>query len=116
MHSTLILAAQALPAARAATKWELFAAKKGIKPKSAAARQNLRYDAAADAWVPRWGHNGANKAPDRDWLVEVDDRKERELPEGTTLRGLGRRDRKERVKRGERLMRANERRARKDVK
>jgi len=45
--------------------------------------------------------------------VEVDEKKERERKEGTTRQGDGRRDRKEKVKRNERLQRANERKGRK---
>jgi regulator of ribosome biosynthesis len=76
----------------------------------------MQYDEATGEWVPKWGYKGANKAGENDWIVEVDEKKERELKgkggEETGVRGVGRRERKERVKRGERLMRANERRAR----
>jgi len=46
--------------------------------------------------------------------VEVDPKKERERKEGTELRGDGRRESKEKVRRGERMQRANERRGRKN--
>jgi regulator of ribosome biosynthesis len=72
------------------------------------------YDEATGEWVPKWGYKGANKAAEGDWIVEVDERKERERKEGTERQGDGRRERKERVRRNERLMRANERKGRKN--
>jgi regulator of ribosome biosynthesis len=73
----------------------------------------MQYDEATGEWVPKWGYKGANKAGENDWIVEVDMKKERERKEGTTQQGDGRRDRKEKVKRNERLQRANERKGRK---
>jgi len=73
----------------------------------------MQYDEATGEWVPKWGYKGANKAGEGDWIVEVDEKKERERKEGTTRQGDGRRDRKEKVKRNERLQRANERKGRK---
>jgi len=55
----------------------------------------------------------AAKAWENDWIVEVDEKKERERKEGTERGGDGRRERKEKVRRNERLMRANERKGRK---
>lgn len=73
----------------------------------------MQYDEATGEWVPKWGYKGANKAGENDWIVEVDMKKERERKEGTTQQGDGRRERKEKVKRNERLQRANERKGRK---
>lgn len=78
------------------------------------------YDEATGEWVPKWGYKGINKAHDNDWIVEVDMKKERERKEagrgiegsGMTIGGDSRRERKERLKRGERLQRANERKGR----
>ena len=58
------------------------------------------YDDATGEWVPKWGYKGANKAGEDDWIVEVDEKKEAE--------------RKEKVRRNERMMRANERKGRKN--
>ncbi|OBT48665.1 hypothetical protein VE00_00736 [Pseudogymnoascus sp. WSF 3629] len=102
-----------LPPPKAETTWERFARKKGIKAKTADVRQKMQYDEATGEWVPKWGYKGANKAGENDWIVEVDMKKERERKEGTTQQGDGRRDRKEKVKRNERLQRANERKGRK---
>jgi regulator of ribosome biosynthesis len=75
----------------------------------------LVYDEASGEWVPRWGYKGKNKQGENDWLVEVDEKKEREREadgkEGG-VRGVGRKERLEKVRRNERKQRANERRAR----
>lgn len=103
---------QPLPPPKAQTTWEKFAAKKGIKSKTAEQRKKMVYDEATGEWVPKWGYKGANKAGENDWIVEVDEKKERERKEGTERQGDGRRARVERVKRGERLQRKNERKER----
>lgn len=59
--------------------------------------------------MPKWGYKGSNKGVENDWIVEVDAKKEKERKEGTEVRGDSRRERVERIKRGERKMRANER-------
>ncbi|KAF7169464.1 hypothetical protein CNMCM5623_002173 [Aspergillus felis] len=114
-----------LPTPKQPTKWELFARKKGIgkyssKPGAALAdkerRKKLVYDEEKGEWVPRWGYKGKNKSDD-EWLVEVkekDWKKEEEAAaKGSSIRGLSRADRKERIRRNERKMRSNERRSRK---
>ncbi|EKD15531.1 ribosome biogenesis regulatory protein [Drepanopeziza brunnea f. sp. 'multigermtubi' MB_m1] len=103
-----------LPPPKAQTTWEKFAAKKGIKAKSAEQRKKMVYDDATGEWVPKWGYKGANKAGENDWIVEVDMKKEAERKEGTERQGDGRRERKEKVRRNERLQRANDRKGRKN--
>ncbi|KAG9231548.1 putative regulator of ribosome biosynthesis [Amylocarpus encephaloides] len=103
-----------LPPPKAQTTWERFAAKKGIKPKTAEERKKLVYDEATGEWVPKWGYKGKNKEGEGDWIVEVDEKKERERKEGTEQRGDARRERKEKIKRNERMQRANERKGRKN--
>lgn len=98
-----------LPAAKEPTKWERFAAKKGIKPKTREQRRNIQYNEEKGEWERKWGYKGANKQLEKDWLVEVDPAKEAKLKEGETLRGQSRRERVERQKRNERKMRKNER-------
>ena len=87
------------------------------------------YDEERGEWVPKWGYKGANKDGEGDWLVEVDDDGD---GDGDGV-GLGKRkgggngekdgarpsarkgskeERRVRVKRNERRMRANEKRAR----
>ena len=51
------------------------------------------YDEATGEWVPKWGYKGINKKGDDDWIVEVDEKKERERKEGTERQGDGRRER-----------------------
>lgn len=114
-----------LPTPKPPTKWELFARKKGIgkyntRPGAALAdkerRKKLVYDEEKGEWVPRWGYKGKNKSDD-DWLVEVNEKdwkkEEGAAAKGSSIRGMSRAERKERIKRNERKMRANERKARK---
>lgn len=116
-----------LPTPKPPTKWELFARKKGIgkyssKPGAALAdkerRKNLVYDEASGEWVPKWGYKGKNKEADNQWLVEVDEKdwkkEEDAAAKGSSIRGLSRAERKEKIKRNERKMRANERRGKKN--
>ena len=115
-----------LPTPKPPTKWELFARKKGIgkysnKPGAALTdkerRKKLVYDEASGEWVPRWGYKGKNKAEDDQWLVEVDEKdwkkEEDAAAKGSSIRGLNRAERKEKIKRNQRKMRANERRTKK---
>ncbi|KAF2266401.1 RRS1-domain-containing protein [Lojkania enalia] len=101
-----------IPAEKAPTKWELFAKKKGIKDKKREGK--MVFDEESGEWVPKWGYKGKNKAGEDDWLVEVDEKKERETGEAGDKRRENRRARKERVKRNERMQRANERNSRKN--
>lgn len=94
------------------TTWQKFAAKKGIKGKTAESKKKMVYDDNTGEWVPKWGYKGANKAGENDWIVEVDTKKEAERKEGTERQGDGRRERKEKVRRNERMQRANERKGR----
>ncbi|KAL4934043.1 ribosome biogenesis protein RRS1 [Aspergillus undulatus] len=123
--STTLPRHKPLPTPKPPTKWELFARKKGIgkysnKPGAALAdkerRKKLVYDEESGEWVPRWGYKGKNKDDDQ-WLVEVkeDDWKKEEeaAAKGSSIRGMSRAERKERIRRNERKMRSNERNARK---
>ena len=75
----------------------------------------MQYNDSTGEWEPKWGYKGANKNGENDWIVEVDAKKEAERKEGeaSTVAGEGRSARKEKVKRNERLQRANERKTRK---
>ncbi len=104
-----------LPAKKEQTKWEKFAAKKGIKDKKKEGK--LVFDEETQEWVPKWGYKGKNKDGEGDWIVEVDEKKERKEGRGNEI-GVGgevRRERKEKVRRNERSQRANERRTRKNA-
>lgn len=100
-----------VPEAKAPTKWERFAAKKGIKPKTREQRRNLAFDDQSGEWRRKWGFGGLNKKGQDDPIVEVDMRAERERKEGTTVRGDSRRERKENLRRNERKQRKNARQA-----
>jgi regulator of ribosome biosynthesis len=99
-----------IPADKAPTKWELFAKKKGIDKKKRETG-NMVYDEASGEWVPKWGYKGKNKAGDDEWLVEVDEKKEKASGEAHDARAEGRKERKERVRRNERKQRNNERKS-----
>ncbi|KAL8895162.1 MAG: hypothetical protein Q9192_003805 [Flavoplaca navasiana] len=103
-----------LPAKKEQTKWEKFAAKKGIKDKKKEGK--LVFDEETQEWVPKWGYKGRNKDGEGDWIVEVDEKKEKQEAKGNEVGvgGTGRRERKEKVRRNERSQRANERSLRKN--
>ncbi|KAI9683337.1 MAG: Rhodanese- sulfurtransferase [Trizodia sp. TS-e1964] len=101
-----------VPSAAPKTAWEKFAAKKGIRAKKREGK--TVFDEASGEWVPKWGYKGANKKGEEEWIVEVDEKTQAKADErGGSVRGLGRAERKERVRRNERKMRANKRGERK---
>jgi regulator of ribosome biosynthesis len=57
-----------LPKAKPKTKWELFAAAKGIQHKK---RDKKVWDEEKQEWVNRWGKDGKNKELESQWLTEV---------------------------------------------
>lgn len=69
--------------------------------------------------MPRWGYKGKNKADQEDWLVEVPEKEWKREGEaaqnGGSIRGLNRKDRKELIKRNQKQMKANEKRAARKV-
>ncbi|KLO79990.1 related to regulator of ribosome biogenesis [Fusarium fujikuroi] len=106
--STRLPREKPVPQAKPPTKWERFAAKKGIKPKTREQRRNLAFDEQTGEWQRKWGYKALNKKGE-DWpIVEVDMEAEKKRKEGTSIRADGRRERKERIKRNERKMRKNQ--------
>ncbi|MCJ1278911.1 Rhodanese- sulfurtransferase [Puttea exsequens] len=104
-----------VPAEKEKTKWERFAAKKGIKDKKRG-EGKVVFDEEKGEWVPKWGYKGRNKEGEGEWIVEVDEKRERKREEEGkegTVRGERRRERVEKVKRNERKQRANDRKGRK---
>jgi regulator of ribosome biosynthesis len=95
-----------VPKEKEKTKWERFAARKGIKAKKRDGK--LVYNETSGEWVPKYGYKGQNKAGENDWLVEVDAEKEKRTGEAGDARREKRAERRERVKRQERKQRANE--------
>lgn len=114
--STRLPREKPIPQARPPTKWERFAAKKGITAKTREQRRNLAYDEETGEWKRKWGYKALNKKGEDEWLVEVDPKAEMQRKEGTSIRGDGRRERKERVRRNERKMRKNQRDAAENAK
>lgn len=107
--STPLPREKSIPTPKEPTKWEKFAAKKGITGKKK--EGNKVYDEESGEWVAKWGYKGANKKGEDDWLVEVDDEKEGRTGEVGDVRQEKRQERKDRMKRQDRRERANERRA-----
>lgn len=94
-----------LPKPKAPTKWELFAAKKGIKSTERAGK--MIYDEERAEWVPKWGYKGSNKTLDKQWLVEVDDKVKGTDDELVDPRTLHRAERKDLVKKNLRKQKKN---------
>jgi regulator of ribosome biosynthesis len=57
-----------LPKPKEPTKWEKFAAAKGIKKTK---REKKVWDEEKQEWVNRWGWKGKNKEAETQWLHEV---------------------------------------------
>lgn len=110
-----------VPVPKPPTKWEQFAAKKGIgktkrRNQDGENRAGKKvYDEESGEWVARYGYKGKNKSSENEWLVEIDTKAERRQAEegkaGRDPRTVSRAERVERAKRNERKMRANERKA-----
>ncbi len=69
-----------VPAEKEKTKWEKFAKQKGITGKKREGK--LTYDEAKGDWVPKYGYKGKKTDANEDWLVEVDEKAERERENG----------------------------------
>lgn len=96
-----------LPKPKAPTKWEKFAAKKGIKAKEKSGK--MVFDEASGEWVPKWGYKGVNKKLDDQWLVEVDEKHENTDKELIDPRTLNRQERLKLIKKNERQQKKNSR-------
>ena len=107
--STRLPREKPVPQPKPPTKWERFAAKKGIKPKTREQRRNIKFDEDTGDWQRKWGYGGMNKREQDQPIMEVDMAAEKERKEGTTIRGDNRRERKENLRRNERKMRKNAR-------
>lgn len=60
--------AKPLPKPKPPTKWELFAAAKGIQK---TVREKRVWDEEKQDWVNRWGRDGKNKEVEQAWITEV---------------------------------------------
>jgi hypothetical protein len=59
---------KAIPKAKPKTRWEKFAAKKGIVKGK---KSHLVYSEAHKEWVPRFGGKSAERKQQEDWCVEL---------------------------------------------
>jgi regulator of ribosome biosynthesis len=66
--TTLLPRAKPLPKPKPPTKWERFAAAKGIQKK---VREKKVWDEEKQEWVNRWGRDGKNKEKEEQWITEV---------------------------------------------
>lgn len=71
---TILPRAQKIPQPRMPTKWQRFAAKKGIQS-SRNIREKKVFDEAANEWRPRYGYKSKTNqdAAAGDWMVELND-------------------------------------------
>ena len=97
--TTLLPREKPIPKAKPLTKWQQFAARKGIKPKAKDGK--MVYDEDTGEWVPKWGYKGKNKLIDDQWLVEVDDKVKNTEDELIDPRTLKRAERKKLIKKNE---------------
>ncbi|AOA60676.1 Ribosomal protein L11 binding protein [Komagataella phaffii CBS 7435] len=98
--STPLPREKSVPKPREMTRWEKFAAKKGIQAKGKTGK--MIYDEESGEWVPKWGYKGNNKQLDNQWLVEMNEKTE-EKDKDTLIdpRTLARAERKKLVKKYE---------------
>jgi len=90
--TTLLPREKPVPKEKEKTKWEKFAAKKGIKPKKRDGK--LAFDETSKEWKPKYGYKGKKgEGVQDDWLVEIDEKAERKKAEAKTdgkkERGMG---------------------------
>ncbi|KGQ99221.1 hypothetical protein MEW_00086 [Candida albicans P60002] len=97
--TTILPREKPIPKAKPLTKWQQFAARKGIKPKAKDGK--MVYDEDTGEWVPKWGYKGKNKSIDDQWLVEVDDKVKNTEDELIDPRTLKRAERKKLIKKNE---------------
>ncbi|KAG1845039.1 RRS1-domain-containing protein [Suillus tomentosus] len=66
--TTQLPRAKPLPKLKPPTKWERFAAAKGIQKR---VREKKVWDEERQEWVNRWGRDGKNKEKEEQWIHEV---------------------------------------------
>ncbi|KAF7363774.1 Ribosome biogenesis regulatory protein [Mycena sanguinolenta] len=66
--TTALPRSKPLPKPKPPTKWEKFAAAKGIQHKK---RDKREWDEERQEWVNRWGRDGKNKQVEEQWITEV---------------------------------------------
>ncbi|KAI9090975.1 ribosome biogenesis regulatory protein [Phlyctochytrium arcticum] len=66
--TTPMARAKPIPKEKAQTRWEKFAATKGITKTK---KSRMEFDDASQSYKPRWGYKGPDNATNDDWLIEV---------------------------------------------
>ncbi|KAJ7723973.1 ribosome biogenesis regulatory protein-domain-containing protein, partial [Mycena maculata] len=66
--TTSLPRAKPLPKPKPPTKWEAFAAAKGIQHR---VRDKREWDEEKQEWVNRWGRDGKNRRTQEEWITEV---------------------------------------------
>lgn len=97
--TTILPREKSIPKDKTPTKWEQFAARKGIKAKPKDGK--MVFDEEKQEWVPKWGYKGKNKDLDSQWLVEVQHKVKNTEQELIDPRTLARADRKKLIKKNE---------------
>ncbi|KDQ08876.1 hypothetical protein BOTBODRAFT_117992 [Botryobasidium botryosum FD-172 SS1] len=93
--TTLLPRAKPLPKPKPPTKWERFAAAKGIQHK---VRDKKVWDEEKQEWVNRWGMRGKNKDVEEQWIHELPDN----APDDHNPAQAARQERKARIAKNER--------------
>ncbi|RDB19864.1 Ribosome biogenesis regulatory [Hypsizygus marmoreus] len=68
LPTTQLPRAKPLPKPKPPTKWEAFAAAKGIQHK---VRDKKVWDEEKQEWINRWGREGKNRQVEEQWITEV---------------------------------------------
>ncbi|KAG8727273.1 Rhodanese- sulfurtransferase, partial [Ceratobasidium sp. 428] len=97
---TALPRAKPLPKPKPPTKWERFAAAKGIQKTR---RDRQEWDEERQEWVNRWGWNGKNKDKEEQWIHEVPDN----APDDYDPSSEARKERKARVAKNEKQREKN---------
>lgn len=66
--TTLLPREKSLPKPKPPTKWERFAAEKGISHR---VKDKMEWDEDRQEFVARWGRGGLNKKVEEQWITEV---------------------------------------------
>jgi regulator of ribosome biosynthesis len=92
--TTALPRAKPLPKPKPPTKWEQFAAARGISKRK---REKAVWDEEKGEWINRWGRDGKSRESEEQWLQEVPDNAPIDFDPGQQSR----KERKERVAKNE---------------
>ncbi|KAF8313273.1 RRS1-domain-containing protein [Clavulina sp. PMI_390] len=98
--TTLLPRAKPLPQPKPQTKWEQFAAAKGINKTK---KDKKMWDEERQEWVDRWGKGGKNREKEEQWIHEVPDDAPNDYNPATAAKA----ERKQRIAKNEAQQKAN---------